>query len=330
MPVRRFARLAPPLVAAALLTILGLVAGCEDDVAVRPEDQRFALGASSSLLCPVLTTEAETAETQVVASVFAEDGQVVNNVGVTFTLAGPLPAGSGFVDQDGTNVVSTVTIPTQIGRAVATLRVGRPEPATTTNEVLFSAFPESNPALERDGSVNVPFPPLVVVSGPSGPRVNTDFTVEISISGACNVRRLQGTLAWDDSIVALQGSCTDLFDLPLIERGGFADGDGTITRGETSLSCSTENTDADASADRLTFTYQRERRTTAGTFGSNNNGSYLGVRFRAVAEGDASLAAPGDIVVTPATADGYDSAYATTIDGTSRTRVSTTTVLPAS
>ncbi len=306
MPRGRLVRSLPSFLAASLLVVLGLVPACDDPPEVAPEDRQLALGTVTSSLCPSLTVDPPAATTTIIASVFARDGQVAVGVPVTFTTT------HGTFD-------ATVVETDKNGQARTQLTVGRPEPLSDTNEITLTATTDNGLSEER--KLPVPGTPVLGVSASStGPAVGNKFEMRVNVGFACNVRRIEGGLSWDNSKVRLDGACNTATP-PFVEYDVLNDSDASGNQSGAQVTrCEVGGVAADQDGTRnIRFTYERTApfEGEVPTYGTSDSGSYLGIKFTAVAEGEAEFDIVEDLVATPAGyGDSFGPPYAVDDDGT--------------
>lgn len=312
----RVARCGSPLTAALLLCVLGLASGCEDEPFVSPEDQQFVLSTPETSWCPSLNTPVpHTATVPVIGTVFAADGQVAVGVPVAYSVS---PVGSFEQDVVPTN---------ETGQAVAKLSVPRPE-GDEQNRVTVTATLENG--LTRKVQLWVPYPPTVTYT-PASSRltIGAECLINVVITGACAVRRIEGSFSWNSNVLeAVSADCEDgtLYEQYVALNDPVADNN----TGNTNVKCSVTRDFPSPGRSTLTFSYERGDVPfpddtiyhVEGAHGTNQPGPYIGFRLRAASPGTAGLALESTTLVFPSLEpSGLGEPYATTVDGRSQVAI---------
>lgn len=163
----------------ALVAGFGLLfAGCDEARKLEPKERRISLATTNANLCP--NSDSGQAETQIVATVFGEDGSVAPDVPVRFsTDAGTLSENTAVTNQAG-QAITALTTPRPVGdllTVVGSLADGRSD----------------------DVDLNAPLPPFVSLIpfqlDPESDASDDDEFV-LTIGSACNINAIDLTVSW--------------------------------------------------------------------------------------------------------------------------------------
>jgi hypothetical protein len=261
----------------ALAALVLLAAGCDDREEVAPEDRRLFLSASRTAVCPDIDDSANN-DVALIATVFAEDGQTQENAPVTIVTDSTSPPIElqGVTDDRGQyRPVVNVTRPPEIWDWTATIENGE------TDTVRFL----------------VPPYPLMAVTAPGTPvEVGETFPVEIQVTGACQVNRLDFELDYaEDADSDATGDFIDYVEGEF-ERGTLLEEDGDGTNENTFVN-------EQEMGETLRIEYGRIGEP---EFGTSRSGLYLILTFEAKTPGRAVIRFES-AVVTPSSLIGGSS-----------------------
>ncbi|MDQ7006473.1 MAG: hypothetical protein Q9Q40_04515 [Acidobacteriota bacterium] len=176
------------------VTLALLTAGCNDDVLVDPGEQRIVVGITPTQVCP--DPETQLGQATAVATIFADDGQVVGNAAVTFS------SDSGGSFDPATAVTAEIS-----GQATSVFSVERLDGRAIVVTGTLDATGESDTAeLLVPGPTFARFARIVLVDPPQidpplvAPR---SASLALEVSPSCNLAEMEFTLSWDPAIAAL-------------------------------------------------------------------------------------------------------------------------------
>ena len=183
------------ILAATLLALLALVAaGCNDDILVEPNEQRIVVGVTPTRACP--DPDTQLAEARVVATIFADDGQVAGNAAVTFS------SDSGGTFDPATAVTAEIS-----GQATSTFKVGRIDGRNIVVTGVLDSTGESDTAeIQVPGEITARFVRIALADPPQldpgnvGPR---STSLAFQVGSACNLADMEFTLTWDPAVAEL-------------------------------------------------------------------------------------------------------------------------------
>jgi hypothetical protein len=248
-----------PLHCRSLLLLAGaalLATGCEKTSTVPPGEQVLTVGFLATTACPDQKTHIVTIPMYV--TVFAKDGQVVPNIGVT------------VATDFGTLDASRVTTDTN-GRATVTLTTQRPP--RDDNKVSITASLDNGTV--ASASIATPSPPILIVA-PSTPTptVGTAFEVSFYVTGACAIHELDSDLTYDST--ALEYLPDDVVFGGILED---TSGDGTA------INYTLVNTTPSPGTVHVAFSR-------SDAVGVSKNGTYLSVKFKPLVAGATTITIP--------------------------------------
>lgn len=236
--------------------VAALCAGCQEADKIAPKDQKIALGALTSSVCPDQDSTLKQGVTTMIATVFAKDGTLADGVGVTFSSA----FGGATFDP-----VRATTNPAGIARS--TLSSPRPPGDSLTMTATLDN------GLQSSHTLGFPLTPIMTVdSNNATPLVGVELLLDVGVSRPCNITELGADLSYDPTVLEYEpGKEIQLNALNDVGSDGSPNG--------TTL-------DVDSSVPgHVRFRYFRDDGR-----GVNITGGYLRLSFKTLAAGDAQLA----------------------------------------
>jgi hypothetical protein len=247
-----------------------LLLGCDEAKQLEPKEQRISLAATSANICPRESTQQ--GETQIVATVYGDDGAVAQGVPVTFS------ADAGSFSE------STVQT-SRAGQAVTTLSTPRPPGDRLT---VFGALADGR---SDDIDLLVPGPAFVSIV-PQG-DITEDSTIEVAftITSACNIRKIDAVIDWSGPVGESGIDGEDLLSYSCDKVGDGSDDPDDCSDGESFAETGILNATVDgvqletealidrSVPGRLRIVY--ERTNTTGPLGTNSSATYFRFNFKA-------------------------------------------------
>ena len=188
----------PALVAA--LSLVLAAPGCDDLIEVDPEDQRIAVGSTSTTVCPDAMSNDGSAN--VIATVFATDGVRVSGVDVTFaTSRGSLSADKVTSDERGLAQVQVMGSRTPDLEPIVVTGI-HPSGEMNSQSIAWPLAPRMCLAAAPFTDPMAGNPPGCFGSGNTLiTEVGQQFDVVTSVILPCNISRLTLSLEYDDAYV---------------------------------------------------------------------------------------------------------------------------------
>ncbi len=256
-----------------LATLLVLLAACDDPTTLSTKEKGIAVGATAGSIC--WDQETGLATTQVIATVFGRDGSVASGTSVRFEA----DVAEATLDPAEARTDDT-------GRAIVELSTPRPADDRVT---VTGYLPDGR---SDEVTIQVPAPPFLQFTPETfQPAVGDEFFLHWYVTAPCNLSRLTVELTWDPDVLEyLPGEWEEggILNQLVSDQGdgtGDASGDGSAG-GEDRVPTVVEESSADG---WLRITYRRDDSPRTGV---SATGSYLRIRFRAIAPGDADMNAP--------------------------------------
>jgi hypothetical protein len=232
-----------------------LVVGCEKANQIEPKDQRLAIGAVTTSVCPDQDSSLQEGTTTMLATVYAVDGTLASNVPVNFS-----------VDFAGAALNPARPLTNSNGRASTTLTSPRPPGDKLTVTAVLDAGPQASRSLLFPAAPYFVFGPL----NPS-PLVGADVAIGAGVTFACNISGLAAEISYDPSVLEYEPE-------RVVELGVFnnVNADGVPSSTTLEVDSSTPG--------HFGFQYFRNDHR-----GVSVGGAYIHFTFRALKPGDAKL-----------------------------------------
>ncbi len=231
-------------------------AGCQEADKIEAKEQRIKLGASAASVCPDQDATLQRGTTNMIATVFAPDGTLAENVEVSFS-----SAYAGAVFDPATKASNAA------GIAITSVSSTRPPGDQLT---MTATIPTG---LQSSYTLAFPLTPVMsILADNTSPVVGADVLMTVTVTRACNITELGADISYDATVLEYQpGQEVQLNVLNDVTP------DGTPTG--TTL-------DVDNSVPgHVIFRYFRDDGR-----GVNTSSGYLRFTFKAIAAGDAQLA----------------------------------------